>query len=544
MAAAPKKKVLISVADKRYLTTFARDLIKYGYEIYASGGTQAKLKEAGIPSKDISRALSAPEILGGRVKTLHVNVMASILADPANAQHNKDMTKLGLSGFSMVVVNFYPFSEKVIPGKTAPDAAVELVDIGGPTMVRAAAKNYKNVAVVSNVEQYKDVTRELKAGEGLLNQGFRMRLAAEAFACTAQYEQSIAAYFAHMAPKPAEAAPAAISSAESTAPAPKAKPAADLLPAKLAVNLRQTDSLRYGENPHQPAARYSADSLASVPFRFLQGKEMSYNNYHDASAALAVVSADYSRSCAACVVKHQNPCGAAIGDDPVKTFMEAWKADEESAFGGIIGLNFTVDAKVAAEIRRSFFEIVVAPGFDDAAKAELSSKKNLILLQASPADVRQVMAGTPRLTSSLFGYFLQGFDNESENWEQLNVVSQVQPAEKLREDILTGLRYVRFLKSNALCVVKDGVMVGAGLGQMSRVSACRIALENAGKRAAGAVLVSDGFFPFADSLELAAKAKVGCVVAPAGSKRDMEVVAAANSLKLPLVFCPNRHFLH
>ncbi len=542
MPAAPKKRVLISVADKRYLTTFARDLIKYGYEIYASGGTQAKLKEAGIPSKDLGRALGAPELLGGRVKTLHVNIMASILADSSNAQHVKEMAKLGLTPFSMVVVNFYPFSEKVTPGKTAPDVAVELVDIGGPTMVRAAAKNYKNVAVVSNVEQYKDVTRELKAGDGELNQGFRMRLASEAFACTAQYEQSVGAYFAHMAPKPVEAAPEVAT--EVSAVAPKSRPAADLLPAKLAVNLKQTDSLRYGENPHQPAARYSADTLASVPFRFLQGKEMSYNNYHDASAALAVVSADYSRACAACVVKHQNPCGAAIGDDPVKTFMEAWKADEESAFGGIIGLNFTVDAKVAAEIRRSFFEIVVAPNFDDAAKAELSSKKNLILLQASPQDVRQVMASTPRLTSSLFGYFLQGFDNESENWDQLNVVSQTQPSEKLREDILTGLRYVRFLKSNALCVVKDGVMVGAGLGQMSRVSACRIALDNAGKRATGAVLVSDGFFPFADSLDLAAKAKVGCVVAPAGSKRDMEVVAAANALKLPLVFCPNRHFLH
>lgn len=543
MPVAAKKRVLISVADKRYLTTFARDLIKYGYEIYASGGTQAKLKEAGIPSKDLSRSLGATEILGGRVKTLHVNVMASILADGSNAAHNKDMAKLGLTAFSMVVVNFYPFSEKVIPGKTAPDLAVELIDVGGPTMVRAAAKNYKNVAVVSNVEQYKDVTRELKAGEGELSQGFRMRLASEAFASTAHYELAISAYFVHMAPRPVEATPE-LASAEVTTPAPKARVAAELLPAKLTLNLKQTDSLRYGENPHQPAARYTADSLASVPFRFLQGKEMSYNNYHDASAALAVISADYSRACAACVVKHQNPCGAAIGDDPVKTFMEAWKADEESAFGGIIGLNFTVDARVAAEIRRSFFEIVVAPGFDEAAKAELSSKKNLILLQASPQDVRQVMASTPRLTSSLFGYFLQGFDNESEKWEQLNVVSQTHPSEKLREDILTALRYVRFLKSNALAVVKDGVMVGAGLGQMSRVAACKIALETAGKRATGAVLVSDGFFPFADSLELAAKAKVGCVVAPAGSKRDMEVVAAANALKLPLVFCPNRHFLH
>jgi phosphoribosylaminoimidazolecarboxamide formyltransferase/IMP cyclohydrolase len=333
--------------------------------------------------------------------------------------------------------------------------------------------------------------------------------------------------------------------ASEVAPAPaKARPASELLPPRLNLNLKQADSLRYGENPHQPAARYTSENLASVPFKFLQGKEMSYNNYHDASAALAVVSADYPKACAACVVKHQNPCGAAIGDDPVKTFLEAWRADEESAFGGIIGLNFTVNGKVAAEIRKSFFEIVIAPGFDDSAKNELSGKKNLILLQASPEDVRNIMATTPRLTSSLFGYFLQAYDTESENWEQLNVVSATAVPDKLRDDVITGLRFVRFLKSNSLCVVKDGSMVGAGLGQMSRVAACKIALENAGKRAAGAVLVSDGFFPFADSLELAAKAKVGCVVAPAGSKRDMEVVAAANSLKLPLVFCPNRHFLH
>jgi phosphoribosylaminoimidazolecarboxamide formyltransferase/IMP cyclohydrolase len=543
MPTTPKKRVLISVADKRFLTTIARDLIKYGYEIYASGGTQAKLKEAGIASKDISRALSAPEILGGRVKTLHVNVMASILADMSDKAHAKDMAKLGLAPFDMVVVNFYPFGEKVTPGKTTAAQAVELVDIGGPTMVRAAAKNYKNVAVVCSVEQYKDVTHELKAGDGHLTEGFRLRLASEAFAVTAQYEQAISAYFTHMAPRPKQSDAAADKPAESATMA-KARPAGELLPARLTLNFKQADSLRYGENPHQPAARYTADNLATVPFKFLQGKEMSYNNYHDASAALAVVSADYPKACAACVVKHQNPCGAAVGDDPLKTFMEAWRADEESAFGGIIGLNFTVNGKVAAEIRKSFFEIVIAPGFDEAAKAELSSKKNLILLQANPDDVRNIMATTPRLTSSLFGYFLQAFDTESENWEQLNVVSQTPVPEKLRDDVITGLRYVRFLKSNSLCVVKDGVMVGAGLGQMSRVAACKIALENAGKRAAGAVLISDGFFPFADSLEIAAKAKVGAVVAPAGSKRDMEVVAAANSLKLPLVFCPNRHFLH
>ncbi|MDQ3023546.1 MAG: bifunctional phosphoribosylaminoimidazolecarboxamide formyltransferase/IMP cyclohydrolase [bacterium] len=534
-----KKRALISVADKRYVTNFARDLIKYGYELIASGGTYAKIKEAGIPVKELSRVIKSPEILGGRVKTLHPLIHGGILGDPKNAAHLKEMTKHGILPFDIVVVTFYPFPEdKQAQSKLKIAEAVELVDIGGPTMVRAAAKNYANVAVVCDVDQYKEVSRELKAGEGELTIDFRMRLAAEAFQRVATYEQSIAGYFQRMAPKQAEAVQ------ESASPsAPQSLPT-EVLPDRVNIHLKMDERLRYGENPQQRAARYRADTVPSLQFRVLQGQQMSYNNYLDAAAAISVVSAGYAKPLAACVIKHQNPCGIAVGTDTLKTFVAARDADPESAFGGVVGLNYEVDAKTGAELRRSFFEVVVAPSFDAAARKELEQKKNLRLIQANPDEVQRLMSAAPRLVSSLFGILMQDYDIKQETWEDLQIVSSTPPPEKLHADILTGLTYIRFLKSNSLCVVKDGVMVGAGIGQMSRVSATEIALRTAGKRAVGAVLVSDGFFPFADSIELAAKAKVGAVVSPGGSKRDMEVVAAANQNKLPLLFSPYRHFWH
>jgi phosphoribosylaminoimidazolecarboxamide formyltransferase/IMP cyclohydrolase len=538
--AAPKKRALISVADKRYVTNFARDLIKYGYELVASGGTYAKIKEASIPVKELSRVIKSPEILGGRVKTLHPLIHGGILADKANAAHQKEMTKHGILPFDMVVVNFYPFPEdKQAQGKLKISEAVELVDIGGPTMVRAAAKNYANVAVVCDVDQYKEVSRELKNSEGELGVDFRMRLAAEAFQRVATYEQSIAGYFQRMAPKPSETE----QEAAATPSAPQALPA-EVLPDRVNIHLKMDERLRYGENPQQRAARYKADTIPALQFRVLQGQQMSYNNYLDAAAAISVASAGYSKPLCAAVIKHQNPCGIAIGNDGLKTFVAARDADPESAFGGIVGLNYEVDGKTGAELRRSFFEVIVAPSFDAAARRELEQKKNLRLIQANPEEVQRLLSGAPRLVSSLFGVFMQDYDVKQESWDDLQIVSQTPPPEKLHADILTGLTYIRFLKSNSLCVVKDGVMVGAGIGQMSRVAATEIALRTAGKRATGAVLVSDGFFPFADSVELAAKAKVGAVVSPGGSKRDMEVVAAANQHKLPLLFSPYRHFWH
>jgi phosphoribosylaminoimidazolecarboxamide formyltransferase / IMP cyclohydrolase len=540
---AAKKRALISVADKRFLTNLGRELLRYGYELVASGGTYKKLKEAGIAVKELSRLIKSPEILDGRVKTLHPAVHGGILADRGNPLHMKELDKNGIVTFDLVCVNFYPFGEKAVPGKTKLAAAIEHLDIGGPTMARAAAKNYQHVVVLTNIEQYRELSREFKENDGEVSLAYRTALAAEAFQATSAYEASIAAFFAGSAPKasPSEVAEEA-SKAQAVALPTKAL---DAMPEKLSLTLKREESLRYGENPHQQAARYSAGSgLPVAPFKVLQGAEMSYNNYHDASAAISAVSAPYSQPLAACVIKHQNPSGIAIGTDPIKTFMAARDADEESAFGGIVGLNFPVTTALALELRKSFFEVIVAPSFEQAARAELSQKKNLRLVQVDPDDVRTVWSGAPRFSAGLFGVFLQSYDVEYEDWDSLQVVGSTPVPEKLRDDVLTGLRYVRFLKSNAVAIIRDGVMVGAGLGQMSRVAATEIAIRNAGKLAAGSVLVSDGFFPFSDSVELAAKAKIGCVVSPAGSKRDMEVVAAANGLKLPLVFTTKRHFLH
>jgi phosphoribosylaminoimidazolecarboxamide formyltransferase/IMP cyclohydrolase len=534
-----KRRAIVSVADKRFLTNFARELIKYNYEILATGGTFRKLKEAEIPVREVSRALKTPEILDGRVKTLHARVLAGVLADMGNPRHVKELATEGIPGVDLVVINFYPFGEKVKAGKTPPAEAVELVDIGGPTLVRAAAKNYKRVGVVSDIEQYREVTRWLKEGDGLLSEEQRLRLALAAFQRTAEFDNAVARYFEHMVPE---------ASAEPVKPTAHVHvhttSTGELLPPKLTLHLTRVEHLRYGENPHQLAARYSMGGLPSLNFRLIQGQELSYNNYQDAAAALATVSAEYSAPVTACVVKHNNPCGIAIGENALKTFVAARDADPKSAFGGIVGLNVPVDVEIANEIKKTFFEVIVAPDFDPAAVSRLAERKNLRLLKANPAELRSLLRSTPRAVLGPFGVILQTNDTVQERWDELQIVSNVPPPEELRQDILTGLIYIRFLKSNALCVVRKGVMIGAGVGQLSRVDAAAIAIQSAGKDVKGSVLISDGFFPFADTIELAAKAKVGCIVSPAGSKRDIEVVDAANSLKVPLVFAPNRHFLH
>jgi phosphoribosylaminoimidazolecarboxamide formyltransferase/IMP cyclohydrolase len=532
---AVKRRAIISVTDKRFLTTFARELLKYGYEILSTGGTFKKLKEAGIPAKDLGRTLKTPEMLGGRVKTLHSRVLAGVLANLDDATHVKDLQREGLAPIDMVVVNFYPFSERTKAGKTLPQEAIEFIDIGGPTMARAAAKNYKHVCVVTGVEQYREVQRWLKEGEGALTEEQRLTLALDAFRATAEFDMGVVRFFEHYAPKP---------EAQPQVEATPATGTGELLPGKLTVQLTRVEPLRYGENPHQPAARYTVTGLPTLPFKMVLGKELSYNNYQDAAAALAIVSATYAEPVAACVVKHANPCGIAIGKDPLKTFIAARNADEKSAFGGIVGLNVPVDTTLAAEIRKTFLEVVIAPDFEPAAVAKLAERKNLHLIKASPGELRTLQLHAPRIVFGPFGAILQGQDTVHETWESLQIVSNIEPPAELHQDILTALTFIRFLKSNSVAVVREGVMIGAGVGQLSRVDATEIAIKNAGRNVRGAVLVSDGFFPFADSIELAAKAKVGVVVSPAGSKRDIEVVEAANQYKVPLIFAPHRHFLH
>ena len=528
-----KKRALVSVSDKRYITTFVRDLQKLGYEVYSTGGTYQKLKEADLIVKELSKSIKSPEILGGRVKTIHPLVFGGILADPANDEHVKDMKKAGIKPFDMVVVNFYPFGEKVKPGVTKLAEAIELIDIGGPSMVRAAAKNHRNVCIVTDIEQYREVIRYIK-DHGDISDEYRLKLARDAFKKTFEYEAAIAAYFE-------EAAPVELSDAsqETSFELPN-----EMFEDRITLTLKKSEKLRYGENPHQQAARYSMSGIPSLPFKFHQGKDMSYNNYLDAAAAVSVVASEFSKPYAACVVKHTNPCGIAIGDEPVQTFINAREADAKSAFGGVVSVNCEIDAALAAELKRTFLEVIIAPGYSMEALSLLKEKKNWRLLEVDLALVQEVRQQSPRVNINIFGALLQEFDNVIEQWDDLDLVSQDKPDDSLRDDILFGLNIIRHLKSNSLCVIRDGVMIGAGLGQMSRVDAAEIAIKNAGKDCKGAVLISDGFFPFADSIEMAAKAKFGCVVAPGGSKRDVEVVAMANNLGVPLIFAPNRHFLH
>jgi phosphoribosylaminoimidazolecarboxamide formyltransferase/IMP cyclohydrolase len=531
---AVKKRALISVSDKRYITNFARDIEKLGYELYSTGGTLEKIRDAGIPVTSIEKLTNSKEILDGRVKTLHPAVHAGLLADRTNPEHKKVLTKKKFKAFDLVVVNFYPFKKQVKADSTSLANAIELIDIGGPTMVRAAAKNYRNIGVVTSIDQYREVIRHLKSNDGELDEKYRMRLARDAFILTAEYEAAIADYFTAVAP-----------AEEETVTQSSSKQLAEILPRKLAFQLTQEEKLRYGENPHQEAARYSFSNFPSIGFRILQGKAMSYNNYLDAGAALNVLSAAYEQEYVACVVKHLNPCGIAVGNDPVKTYINAREADPKSAFGGIVALGYPVDLALAKELKKTFLEIIIAPAFDSKARDHLSSKKNLRLVEVSPDDFRNTIENSPKMAHNPFGIFLQSYDLVDEQWDDLQIASKVQPDEKLRTDILLGLKFIRFLKSNSLCVVKNGVMIGRGVGQMSRVDAAELAIQSAGKRRCkDAVLVSDGFFPFADSIELAAKAKFGCVVAPAGSKRDHEVVAEAEKLNIPLVFAPYRHFQH
>lgn len=529
---ATKKRALISVSDKRFLSKLGRDLIKAGYEIVASVGTGAKLKESNIPCKDLGRVFKASEMLGGRVKSLHAMISVAVLANRDDPAHIKDLKANKITPFDIVVVNFYPFSQKVKPGKTSLEDAVELIDIGGPTLVRAAAKNWKHVAVVCDISQYKELSAELRNPGGPTSK-FRLKLARDAFLKCQEYDKGIAAYFQRVSPVTDE-----------TDEVDAAQALGELLPRQIDLGFKRMEMLRYGENPHQVAARYNVKGLPTMPYQVQQGKRMSYNNYLDAAAAIQVVSANYAEPLVACVVKHLNPCGIAIGSDPVGTLVKAKEADPKSAFGGIVGLNYPVDRALAKEIKRTFFEIVIAPRFSPEALEVLSAKKNLRLIEAKPEDCRTITASSPKLNMTVFGAMFQEYDTFQEKWENLQVVSNLSPDEALQEDILLGLTIIRFLKSNSICIVKKNVMVGVGLGQMSRVDAVEIAIKAAGRNAKDSVLISDGFFPFADSIELAKKAGLGCVVAPGGSKRDVEVVTVANKLKIPLVFTPHRHFLH
>ena len=515
---------LLSVSDKSGLVPLAEALHRtHGYQLLSSGGTAKVLEQAGLPVTRVSEHTGAPEILGGRVKTLHPRVHGGILAKRGDASHQADLEQQNIAPIDVVVVNLYPFRETIARPDVTWDQAIENIDIGGPAMVRAAAKNHADVAVLTSPDQYDRLLTAMAESGGSVPSELRRQLALEAFQHTASYDTAISRWMADQT-------------------------AAEESPWLEAVPLRQT--LRYGENPHQKARWFSHPKQGWGGAIQLQGKELSTNNLLDLEAALATVrefgyGADGSAPAlqpAAVVVKHTNPCGVAIGASIPAALTRALDADRVSAFGGIIAINGVVEATAARELTSLFLECVVAPGFTPEAREVLAAKANLRLLELAPQAID--LAGPDHVRSILGGLLVQDLDDQAITPADWTVASQRPPTPQEKQDLEFAWRLVRHVRSNAIVVAKDGQSLGVGAGQMNRVGSARIALEAAGEKAQGAVLASDGFFPFDDTVRLAASYGITAVIHPGGSMRDADSIKACDELGLAMQLTGRRHFLH
>jgi phosphoribosylaminoimidazolecarboxamide formyltransferase/IMP cyclohydrolase len=528
------RRALLSVSDKTGLLDLARGLAAFGVELISTGGTRKTLTEAGLSVRDVSEVTGFPEMLDGRVKTLHPRIHGGILAVRDNPEHVKTLEVHDISPIDMVVCNLYPFEATVARPGAEPVEILENIDIGGPSMVRSAAKNYRDVAIVTNPDQYTAILSEMRQQGGALSLATREKLAAAAFARTAAYDGAISAYFA-------------------------GRIEADPFSPILDLRLKRRQSLRYGENPHQRAAFYvepDAPAASIARAEVLHGKELSYNNLLDLDSALNLVR-EFATAPAAVVIKHNNPCGAAITDSLVEAFRKAYEGDPQSAFGGILGFNREVDEATAMQISEPnrFVECIIAPGFSDAAFHVLTTrpswKKSVRLLRAggvSPLLSAQQGAYAPRSPLDYRrvdgGLLVQDRDRGSDDFGQLKVVTQRAPTEEEMHDLRFTWLVCKHVKSNAIVLGKDGMIVGVGAGQMSRVDSVQIAVRKAGERSKGAVLASDAFFPFRDNVDEAARAGVTAIIQPGGSVRDADSLSACNEHGLAMVFTGIRHFRH
>jgi phosphoribosylaminoimidazolecarboxamide formyltransferase/IMP cyclohydrolase len=515
------KRALLSVTDKTGLVEFARKLSTMNVELVSTGGTARILREAGLPVRDISDLTGFPEMLDGRVKTLHPKVHGGILHLRANVEHQAAVAAQGIESIDMVVVNLYAFQEAARKPGASFGELVENIDIGGPSMVRSAAKNFEDVAVVTATSDYEPVAAEMSANQGALSLETRWRLAREAFALTASYDSAIATTFNKIAAERA----GQLSGGE---PIPA-------FPSTLLLAYSKTADLRYGENPHQAAALYADGTGTGIAGgQQLQGKELSYNNLVDLDAAWELVQ-EFTQPAVA-IIKHTNPCGAAIAPSVLEAYEKALATDPVSAFGSVIGVNREVDDALADAISKLFVEAVAAPSFSNGAKTRLSTRKNLRLVEVKPA----LMAKVVKQISG--GLLLQEADME--DFADLKVVSARQPAGEELESLLFAWRVAKHVKSNAIVYARDGQTIGVGAGQMSRVDAAKFGAMKATLPLAGCVAASDAFFPFPDGLEAVAAAGAQAVIQPGGSVRDQEVIDAANKLSLAMVFTGTRHFRH
>ena len=522
------RRALLSVTDKTGLVEFARILAASGVELISTGGTARTLREAGLNVKDISDLTGFPEMLDGRVKTLHPKVHGGLLYIRGNAEHESAVAEHAIQPIDMVVVNLYAFEKTAAQADVAFGHLIENIDIGGPSMVRSAAKNFEDVAIVTRVSEYPGLMEELDSTGGALSRETRWRLAKQAYATTAAYDTAIANTLDHIgdAPQPAE----------------PTRQKTNEFPAILRVTLNLAQALRYGENPHQRAALYSDGSgLGVAGARQLQGKELSFNNLVDLDACwdlaqeLKPTAADLP---AVAIIKHTNPCGAATGATVLEAYQKALACDPISAFGGVIGINQEVDGAAAEEIARLFVEAIAAPSFTLEAREAFARKKNLRLIEIHPAPSR------PVLKQVSGGLLLQDADTGRIEESELNVVTWRPPtAEELRS-LIFAWRVCKHVKSNAIVYARDGQTIGIGAGQMSRVDAARFGAMKAVLPLQGTVAASDAFFPFPDGLEAVAATGATAIIQPGGSVKDHDVIAAADRLGLAMVFTGIRHFRH
>jgi phosphoribosylaminoimidazolecarboxamide formyltransferase/IMP cyclohydrolase len=503
---------LISVSDKTDIVDFARELKHFDIEIISTGGTAKALRDAGIAVRDISDITGFPEMLDGRVKTLHPRVHGGLLAIRDNPDHVAALQQHGIEPIDLLVVNLYPFAETIKREGVTREEAIEQIDIGGPAMIRSAAKNSRDVAVVVSSGQYAGVMDELKENDGALSITTRNRLAQKAFEHTAQYDVMVSSYLA-----------------DSSSP----------LPDRLTWTMNKIADLRYGENPHQKAALYqtsTTDGIANA--EILSGKEMSFNNYVDAEAAWQLVCDFEQTGCA--IIKHTNPAGVGLDETPAEAYRKALATDPLSAFGGIVAFNCGVDAAAAQEITKIFTEVVIAPAYDDDALDLLRAKKNLRVIRMSLAkpssriEFKQIGGGV----------LVQTTDDHKLDPSELNVVTTRKPSDEEIRALLFAWVVCKHTKSNAIVYARDGQTVGVGAGQMSRVDSVKIGAMRAQLPLAGSVLASDAFFPFRDGIDEAAKHGITAVIQPGGSVRDDEVIAAAHEHGLAMVFTGVRHFKH
>jgi phosphoribosylaminoimidazolecarboxamide formyltransferase/IMP cyclohydrolase len=521
------QRALLSVTDKTGLVDFAQALASFGVELVSTGGTARTLREAGLTVKDISALTGFPEMLDGRVKTLHPKVHGGLLYIRGNAEHEAAVAAHGIEPIDMVVVNLYAFEKTAAQPGVAFGHLIENIDIGGPSMVRSAAKNFEDVAIVTSVSDYPVLIEELKANNGSLTRATRWRLAKQAFATTAAYDSAIANTLDRIAEAPAPAAPA--------------EPDTTSLPTTLRINFPLAQSLRYGENPHQRAALYTdGTGLGIAGATQLQGKELSFNNLVDLDACWEL--AQEFDEPAVIIVKHTNPCGAATGTTVLEAYQKALACDPVSAYGGVIGINRPVDAAAAEEIAKLFVEAIVAPTFSAEARERFAAKKNLRLVEVRTAPARPVIKHVSG------GLLMQDADTGRIDTTALDpglkIVTWRPPTAEELKSLLFAWRVCKHVKSNAIVYAKDGQTLGVGAGQMSRVDAARFGAMKAALPLKDCVAASDAFFPFPDGLEAVVAAGATAVIQPGGSVRDEEVIAAADKLGIAMVFTGIRHFRH